>query len=540
MTQRVRDWLLLYLLAVLVNGVVAVLVDQPGYMDAYYYFNGAHLIIDGKDWFEPYLWNYVNAPPALPTPAFAYWQPLPSMLAAMGVLLFGRMAAFGSAQMLFVLIAAGLPIVAYEVASQVGERRHALLAGLLTVFSGYYVVRWSLPETFTPFAFAGAGALALAGLGIQKRFWWIWFLAGGCAGLSHLTRADGVLITSTVVFAGLCSPWLNRLSMNDREDTSSPQALAPVWQAGMGFLGYLVVMSPWFWRNLTIFGSLQASGGLSALWLNNYDDLYTYPTDLSPARFLADGWGTILRVKWDALLVNLATFIGVQNLVFLTPLTLIGVWRRWREPLLLPAILYGVALFAAMTFAFSLVGARGGYFHSGGALLPFTFTAAVLGLDDALRPLARWRRWGLEQARRLFRLYMVILAALVTGYVIVTQVVGLPLSGKISWNNSNAVYGEIGAKLDELGVPLSVDVMSNDPPGFYYYTGRGGVPLPNGDEEMLLLAAQDYRIGFLVVDQDVPRGLRTLYDNGPTTPRLELVETYDSGGRLVYLYEIVP
>ncbi|MBN1310568.1 MAG: hypothetical protein JXB30_04045 [Anaerolineae bacterium] len=537
MTQRVRDWLLLYILAVLVNGVIAILVGTPGYMDAYYYFNGARFIAEGQGLFEPYLWNYVGAPPALPTPAFAYWQPFPSMLAAVGILLFGRTAAFGSAQAMYVLVAAILPVISYQVALQVGERRHGLLAGLLTVFSGYYVVRWSLPESFTPFALAGAGALAMAGLGLQRRGWWTWLLAGLCAGLAHLTRADGVLLVLIVGLIGLLCAFLGSSIAGEKSGVLRVQRIRPVLSIG---IGYLIVMAPWFWRNLAAFGSLQAPGGLDALWLNDYNDLYTYPSNLSMEQFFDAGWQTILRVKWKVLLLNLGNFIGTQNLVFLTPLTLIGAWRRWREPWFLPAFLYSVALFAAMTFAFSLVGARGGYFHSGGALLPFIFTAAVLGLDDVLGWLARRRRWHLAQARRVFSVFVVLLAVFVTGYLVMVQVVGWPPTGKIAWNSSDAVYEEIGETLDKLGIPLSIRVMVNDPPGFYYYTGHGGVPLPNGGEAMLLSAARDYQTGFVIVDQDVVVDLISLYSDGPTTSHLELVETYGSENNPVYLYRVEP
>lgn len=540
MTQRRRDWLLLYILAVLINGVVAILVSSPGYMDAYYYFNGARLIVEGQGLIEPYLWNYVGAPPALPAPAFAYWQPLPSFLAAVGIRLFGRAAAFGSAQAIYVLVIGVLPVISYEVARQAGERRHALLAGLLTVFSGYYIVGWSLPETFTPFALAGAGALALAALGLQKRRWWMWMLSGVCAGFAHLTRADGILILVIVVLASLFSPFWSRLPTSERGRASPIRIAALLLQVGIMVLGYLIVMAPWFGRNMRVFGALQAPGGLGSLWLNDYNDLYTYPATLSPERFLSAGWGVILSVKWNAFLLNLATFIGVLNLVFLTPLTLVGTWRRWREPWLLPAFLYGLALFAAMTFAFSLVGVRGGYFHSGGALLPFVFTAAALGLDDVLRWVARWRRWHLDQARRVFSVFVVSLAVMVTGYVVVIRITGWPPSGNVAWNSSDAVYGEIGATLDELQVPSSVNVMSNDPPGFYYHTGRGGVPLPNGDENMLLSAARDYQIGYLVVDQHVAPGLESLYVDGPATSHLVLVTKYGSEDLPVYLYRVVP
>ena len=527
--RSVRSLVLLYLLALLVNGLVAWLVAQPGYTDAYYYFNGGRFIAEGRGLLDPYLWNYVAAPPDLPVPAFAYWQPMPSFLAALGILLFGRSSPFDAAQMVFVLLGAALAPLTYVIAfSSSGERRHALLAGLLAVFSGFYAIYWSLPESFTPFALSGAGALALAGLGRRAPRWWVWLLAGVCAGLGHLTRADGVLLLAVVGFVALLP----------REGSDKAGRLGG---AVLAAIGYLLVMAPWFARNLAAFGRILPSGGINALWLIEYNDLFNYPPDLSPARYFAAGWGTILSGKWAALRGNLASFVGVNNLVFLVPFTLIGLWRRWRESWLLPAALYGVALFAAMTFAFSWPGVRGGWFHSSGALMPFIFSVALVGLDDVLRWVSRRRRtWDFETARRVFGASVVVLAGIVTGFAVLMRVVGLPDLRQVAWNGQGAVYDEIGVMLDALcSVPPDVRVMSNDPPGFYTHTGRGGVPLPNGDEATLLRAADDYRVSFVVVDRNVADPLIGLYLNGPESGRLLLIGTFGSPDDPVYLYRLL-
>ena len=40
MTQRTRDLLILFVVALSVNGAIALLITNPGYTDSYYYFNG--------------------------------------------------------------------------------------------------------------------------------------------------------------------------------------------------------------------------------------------------------------------------------------------------------------------------------------------------------------------------------------------------------------------------------------------------------------------------------------------------------------------
>lgn len=538
MAVRTRDLVLLYGLGVLVNGGVALLVSRPGYMDVYYYLNGGLIIAQGGPLVEPYLWNYVHPPPDLPVPAFGYWQPMASFLAALGILVFGRSAAFGAAQAVFVLLAAVLPILTYLLGESLGERRHALLAGLLTVFSSFYVIYWSLPETFTPFALFGSLSLLLAGYARMKGKWWVWSLSGMSAALAHLTRADGLLLVGIVGLAAVLPPF-NKPRSN--EAPSTPTFAQRLGFAALSIVGYVIVMSPWFTRNLRVFGSLQAPGGLDTLWLLGYNDLFTYPPELSPARFFASGLAAIWNSRWEALVGNLQRFVAEQNAILLTPLTIIGLARRWRDDRLLPAVLYVVALFAAMTFAFPHVGVRGGYFHSGGALIPFFSVAAALGLDDTLRwTVRRLRHWRFEQARRVFGASLVAMSALLTAYLVAGRIVGLPFSGTTAWNHSHDVYAEIGATLDQRGVPPDARVMSNTPPAFYFYTGRGGIPLVNGDEANLLQAADAYHVTFLVLDSNVPDGLQSLYQNGPQSARLVLVDTYDSPRGITHLYRIDP
>ena len=80
--------------------------------------------------------------------------------------------------------------------------------------------------------------------------------------------------------------------------------------------------------------------------------------------------------------------------------------------------------------------------------------------------------------------------------------------------------------------------MSNNPPGFHWHTGRGGVPIPNGDEDTLLRAADAYGVSWLVIDHNVPAPLESFYWDGPRSDRFRRVGVFGNDEKPTYLYRI--
>ena len=87
--MKLRQTLLLILMSMLVNLAVASFQAVPGYMDAEYYFLGGRQLALGEGFQEPILWNYLDDPDGLPHASHAYWMPLASILAAIGMKLTG-------------------------------------------------------------------------------------------------------------------------------------------------------------------------------------------------------------------------------------------------------------------------------------------------------------------------------------------------------------------------------------------------------------------------------------------------------------------
>ncbi|MGH2536707.1 MAG: hypothetical protein ACRDHL_04875, partial [Candidatus Promineifilaceae bacterium] len=199
-----RLWLDLALLGVIGLGLQAAwtaAIQAPTYMDAYYYAINGRQLAEGHGFSEPIIWQYLDAPAGLPAPSHTYWMPLASILAAAGY----RLGGYATDGLLFWLLAGLLPLLAYAISQRLsGERWQAWAAALFAAAGGYYAAFLGQTATFAPFAWAGGVALLLLGLGwcaadkgktvAAGRVRALWLLAGVCAGLAHLTRADGVLL----------------------------------------------------------------------------------------------------------------------------------------------------------------------------------------------------------------------------------------------------------------------------------------------------------------------------------------------------------
>lgn len=479
------EYALIFALTLFAGLLVAASIDQPGYTDAYYYYNAAERTVTGAGLTDPYVaLTYIGAPGALPTPSHLYWMPLTSLAAVPGMWLGG--ANFDAAQAGFVILWALLAVVAFGCGAWLGEtRRHAWMAGLLTIFSGFFAPFWTTTDSFGPFG--AAGALALVGMGrgrTKKDRRWFAF-AGAMAGLAHLARADGLLFAPVLVSVAL---W------PDEENQSRLGA------AVAGLLAYLLVMAPWFGRNLSLGAPLLPAGGTATLWLRGYNEITHYPPDaLTLQHFLEWGTGNIANSRLEAAAVNLQHFVAEQGLVIFAPFILVGLWRRRNDPQLSGVWLYALGLHLAMTFAFAYPGMRGGLFHSSAALLPFWFALGVLGLDDTIEWIAKHRRtWKAPQAKFIFNVGFLLMAAALT-----LSLLGARLP---TWNEAGQHYTVLGDRLPDDAV-----VMVNDPAALYYHTGLAGVVVPNGDIEMVRMVAERYRVTHLVLDVNRPDPLTELF-----------------------------
>lgn len=478
---------LLFFLAVLI--VVASLArgatTAPSYTDAYYHFNAANRLARGGGFVDDYLWNYVDAPMDLPAPSHRYWMPLTSMLAALGMTTFGAPGDYAAAQAPFILLAAVAALVAYATTlTLAGNRRQAWIAGLLTAFGGFFAPRWGAIDTFAPYALIGSLALLFSGKALMRRegqsLYWV--LTGCLVALGHLTRPDGLLLLVAACYAAIPARGFVDL-LRQREWSVCLRPLLLV------ILSYLLVMLPWFVRNVAALGVVLPTGGLRGIGFSQYNDLFRYPATAVTALALDEGILRLLEIRWTAAIHGLGTLIAVEGLIVLSPFMLIGWWLRRHHPLLRGFTALMIAVHLLMILVFPLQGYRGGLFHAVAALFPFWMALAVLGLDAAVEWVAKRRRsWNAEQAKRIFSMGALGLGVLVSLWV----------AQSAQFNDgqeSSGLYEELRAVL-----PAGARVMINDPARLYYHLGNSGVTIPNEPVTVVPEIANRYGIDYLVLE----------------------------------------
>ncbi len=488
MTVSNRERLVLVVVALLGAFLITrFFVAGPGYTDVFYHLNAANRLVTGQGLTDPYYWTYIGATEMLPAPSHLYWMPLTSLTAAAGMWLLNAPGSYAAAQFFFSLMFAGVILVGFWLGGHLGgTRRHAWVAGLVTLFSGFFVRFWGAIDTFAPFALVGSLCLVFLGLahqaGVNRRRRVLYaVLAGAFAGAAHLTRADGLLF---VLVAWAVIIWVILFDRSGKRTGMGQLFVGGVVMT----LAYVLVMLPWFIRNQSVIGAPMPLGGTQTIWFTSYDDLFNYPPDASPATLFANGIGEFVASRWLALTNNLGTLVAVEGLVVMTPLMLVGLWRRRREGFLQPFWIYAVGLHLAMTLAFPFPGYRGGLLHSAAALIPFWAALGVVGLDDVVDWIARRRRrWKAGAAKWVFSVGLVGIAVL------------------LSWmiGGGNVVPPQSPSALHTAlrdALPADARVMINDPSQLYYFTGLGGVVLPNESPDVIVDIARKYGVKYLVVE----------------------------------------
>ena len=509
-----RLYLLLALLGLATVAFVAVFQHSPGYMDADYYYAGGMQLVNGHGFTEPYLWNYLDDPVGLPHPSHAYWMPLASIVAAAGSTIFGH-TSWLAARIGFLLVAALIPPLTAALAWSLTSRRDlALTSGLLAVFPAFYLAFLPVTDTFGLYMlFGGLFFLVL----YRKSSTLNPLLLGLLAGLMHLARSDGVLwllLAFLAVIIVLPKPPQHRFNY-----ILSSLALT--------LAGYLLIMTPWFLRNYTAFGSPLAAGSSRMLWLTSYDQIFGYPaSQITFSAWRQSGIEVISKIRLWALGINLERTLAEQGEIFLLPFVGLGLWYLRKDRRILLAGIAWLLTLISMTVAFPFAGARGGFFHSGAALQPVWWALAPVGLDWIIAYGSRMRGWNVTRAGTIFKSTLVVLAALLTGIIAYGRLAGE--GGGPVWDQEYIAYNDINIYLREQGMLSQSVVMVANPPGFYLASGNPAIAVPDGDANTLLLVARRFGARYLILEEgSTPNGLLPVYNHPASQTGLEYLGEVD-------------
>lgn len=500
-----RTYLVLFILALVPPIVIAQFQPAPGYLDSDYYYAGGLQLVNGKGFTEPYMWNYLDGSTSLPHPSHGYWQPLASIVAALGMWLTGQ-TTYASARLFFILIAALVAPVSTYLAWQFTQRRDlSITSGLLAIFCVYSAPFLGVTDNFGIFMLLGGLYFIIVFQLIQNpKLVRNWLLLGLLAGLMTLSRSDGLLWLGVTFLFAL---WrASAISTGKRANYVMLNSL-------ITFLGFLLIMAPWYARNFSVYGSIMAPGGSRALWLENYDQTFIYPPSLlNQETFLASGWQQILIIRLKALWLNFQSAFAAHGAIVLFPFILAGFYsNRKHEMIRLAGVAWSI-LFFVMTFLFPFAGARGAFFHAGAAFQPIWWVLAPLGLESVLAYL-RKRNWGDDQARVIFRAAMVMIVALLTGFVVYLRLFSL------GWTVGEEKYLPLEKLLQKNGIQQDDIVIVRNAPGYYLETGRSALPIPYGDENTVVQVASQFDAYYLVLETEaVLEPMKDLFDNPNGNP----------------------
>lgn len=526
--MKKSDYGILFLVALIFFSLIATFQKVPGYMDAEYYFGQGLRIIQHHDLQEVFIWNFLNDPTSTTVPGFTFWLPLTSIFTAGGVWVSGSTSYFG-ARVLFILMAACITLMAAFFATEfLPLRRAGWLAGLLTLFSGFYLPFITITDTFTPYMFLGG--LYFLSLWLaerksrQEKGLNFWFLATGViTGLMSLTRSDGVL--------WLAGGLLGILFVHRIHNKTWKKVIIDL---GFGLLGFALVMAPWYIRNYSLFQSIMPPGNSLMLWLTKYNDLFVYPSNgLTISRWISSGFFIILLDRLKALLSNMQTLIASGGLIFLSPIMAIGVWKTRKSFIAKIAWLMLTAILAVMTFVFPYAGERGGFFHSLAAVQVILWSMVPVGLDAIIQWGVKHRKWKTNRSWKMFGTALVVVAGVFSAFLF-SEKLHKGTENGIPWNHTQTAFTSIEQNLAKETGDLKGVIMVNDPPGYTLATKRSSVMIPTGGESAVVEVCQRYDIHYLVIN-DERSEIRDLMENTGLSAHFDFLFT--TAGNSVYEFK---
>ena len=490
-----RTPLLLYALALVVRAALIWHFPDPAYPDSAYYVDVARSIHAGTGFNVDFIWIFaevggvIPADPTLPIPSNAHWMPLASIVQVPFLWLFGDVAWAAAAP--FALIGSLAAPLTWVIARDAGARNFvAVGAGILVAIPLLSTVYMAQPDNFSlyqPLVIAALwmAARALRGSGSGLAF----ILAGLLAGLATLARTDGLLVLGALGVVFLFDRWRAWRSQGVRGP-------AIPFAAGLAAVAvFVLVMAPWWARQLAVFGSISPSSASGkVLFIRDIGEWNSISTPASLDHLLGMGIGPLLATRIGGAIAAGMIFVTLVCGFVLAPLMVIGGWIRRRSTDFGPFFAYAAMLFAFSALVSAVHVPGGTFIHSAVALAPYAYILAFEGLVVSIVWVAARRpSWDESSAIRIF-------GGAIIGFAVVLAVVGT-VTVHSTWSARRDRQTAVAGALEAAGSPTSDRVMSIDASSTKYWSGHGGVVLVNDPLEIIHDVARAYDIRWLVLDR---------------------------------------
>jgi hypothetical protein len=527
----------LYLVALGVRLAFLVLFPDPAYPDSSYYVDVARALQNGQGFNVDFIWifaevgGHIPPDPHLPIPSNAHWMPLASIVQVPFLLVAANNQLI--AGLPFALIGALAAPLTWFIARDAGASRLiGIAAALLVASPAAAAVFFSQPDNFGLYQPLVIGALWLTARGLKgdaRSF----ALGGLLVGLATLARNDGVLVGLTIAIAFAWNRWRAwRVSRDSNRVVAAggrPIALPavwriPLWSAVACFGLLLVVVTPWFIRQLVVFGNLLPSSASGrVLFIRDITEWNSVVTPTTLSYLLGQGIGSLVASRVGGFVAAVGIYAILVGALFLVPFMVIGAWRRRMSVDFGPFFVYAIILFAFSSLVSAVHVPGGTFIHSAVALAPYSYILAMEGLVAGVAWIARRRpSWNVEQASKVFvggAVVLSIAASAFYGLVVVND-----------WSSVRLERESIATALNGLNVPTTDRLMSIDASGFRYYTGRGGVVSPDDPIDTVEDVARAYDIRWLILERrDIVRSMEPILLGGPRPAWIGApVYTYDA------------
>jgi len=500
--RTVRTPIALFVLALAVRLALIAIYPDPAYPDSYYYVDVARAIAAGHGLNVPFIWifaevgNRIPDVPTLPVPSNAHWLPLASLVQVPFIAVLGP-TAVASALPLAIIGSLAAPLT-WAIARDVrAEPIVVVAAGVLSAVPAAATVFMAQPENFAIMHPLVAAALWCTARGL-KGDGRAYAFAGLLAGLASLGRNDGVFLGAAIglVWVGdRIRSWRSRRGRGSWAHVQDSRPISVAAAAGCLAL-FLLVMAPWWVRQVAVFGSISpTSSSGAALWIRSISEWNSITAHPSLQRFLDQGVGPIVGSRLFGLQAAIGNFVVVIGSVVLVPFMVLGAIGRARSHDFAPWFMYTGVVFVTATFLYPLHVPGGAFIHSAIGLAPH---AAILSIEGVLILIgwiaARRRTWDERSASNVLAWGVVVIV------VGTAAVFGRAVQER--WDETRQPRIALASALDRLGVPATDRLLSIDAAGFTYWTGRPGVVTPDDPIETIEAVARAYEIRWLIVERD--------------------------------------